>query len=165
MIRFETPPSEGRERKGRANSAGRGAFSRGNCLTAARTCALEEKMDQKQAQDVASDAAEKAKAAGDAVRQAGAGVQSTLDQGKSVVQDLARQASEAGRQAIGRAGDVIQSVAPQAGDQAKQAASNLYDRGSRAGEYVSQYVVQQPLTALLIAGAIGYALAYLIHRG
>jgi hypothetical protein len=35
---------------------------------------------------------------------------------------------------------------------------------SRAGEYIRQYAAQQPVTALLIAGAIEYALAYLIHR-
>ena len=88
------------------------------------------------------------------------GVQSTLDQGKSVVQDLAHRASETGRQAMDRAGEVIEGVAPQA----KQIASNLYDQGSRSGEYARQYVAQQPLIALLIAGAIGYGLAYLIHR-
>jgi ElaB/YqjD/DUF883 family membrane-anchored ribosome-binding protein len=122
-------------------------------------------MDQQRAQDIASDVAEKAgQAARDAMSQAGATVQSTLDRGKSMAQDLARQASEAGRQAMGQAGEVIQNVAPWA-DQAKQAASDLYDQGSRAGESLRQYVVQQPLSALLVAGAIGYALAYLIHRG
>ena len=122
-------------------------------------------MDQDRAKDIASEAAEMAgKTAGDAVSRTGAAVQSTLDQGRSMAQDWARQASEAGRQAMGRAGDVIQNVAPRAGDQAKQAANNLYDQGSRAGETIRQYVVQQPLTALLIAGAVGYALAYMIHR-
>jgi ElaB/YqjD/DUF883 family membrane-anchored ribosome-binding protein len=81
-----------------------------------------------------------------------------------MAQDLARQASGFGRQAMDRAGEMIQGVAPRAGEQAKQAASDLYDQGSRAGEQVRQYVVQQPLAALLIAGAIGYAVAYMIHR-
>ena len=121
----------------------------------------EEKIDRQRAQNVASDAAEEAgKGASEGVQRAEAGVQSTLDQGKSVVQDLAHRASETGRQAMDRAGEVIEGVAPQA----KQIASNLYDQGSRSGEYARQYVAQQPLTALLIAGAIGYALAYLIHR-
>lgn len=82
-----------------------------------------------------------------------------------MAQDLARQASEAGQQAMGQAGEAIQNVAPWAADQAKQAASGLYDQGSRAGESLRQYVGEQPLTALLLAGAIGYMLAYLIHRG
>jgi ElaB/YqjD/DUF883 family membrane-anchored ribosome-binding protein len=28
----------------------------------------------------------------------------------------------------------------------------------------SQYAAQEPLTAMLVAGAIGFALGYLIHR-
>jgi hypothetical protein len=47
--------------------------------------------------------------------------------------------------------------------QARQAASNLYDQGSRSGEYVRQYAAQEPFTALLIAGAIGFALGYLVR--
>lgn len=118
-------------------------------------------MDRQRAQNVASEVADEAgKAASEGVRLAGAGVQSTLDQGKSVVQDLAHRASETGRQAMDRAGEVIEGVTPDV----KQVASNLYGQGSRSGEYVREYVAQQPLTALLIAGAIGYALAYLIHR-
>ena len=116
-------------------------------------------VDQQRARDIASDAVDKAgKVAGDAASQARAAVHSTLEQGKSMAQDLAHQASGFGRQAMGRAGEVMQDVAPRAGEQAKQATSNLYDQGSRAGEQVRQYVVEQPLAALLIAGAIGYAL-------
>jgi ElaB/YqjD/DUF883 family membrane-anchored ribosome-binding protein len=118
-------------------------------------------MDQEWAQDVAKDAAEKPReGANDAMRRAGAQVQPMLDQGKSAVQDLANSASEAGSQAAGQAHEFIEGVAPQA----KQIAGNLYDQGSQSGEYIRQYAVQQPLAALLIAGAIGYALAYLIHR-
>ena len=100
-------------------------------------------------------------AANEAAQQAGAGVQSALDQGKSVAQDLANRASETSRQAMGRVGEYVDTVAPQA----KEVASNLYDQGSQSGEYIRQYAAQQPLTALLIAGALGYMLAYLIHRG
>jgi ElaB/YqjD/DUF883 family membrane-anchored ribosome-binding protein len=74
--------------------------------------------------------------------------------------NLARQASEAGRQAMAQAGE----VARQASDQATQAATNLYQQGSRASDFVSRYTAEQPVTALLVAGAIGYGLAYLIHR-
>lgn len=118
-------------------------------------------MDQPRAQEIAKDAAEKwGKAADEAGRQAGAEGQPVLDQGKSMVQDLANQASEVGRQAVGQAGDLLQNVAPQA----TEAASNLYQRGSQSGEYVRQYAAEQPIAALLIAGAIGYGLAYLVHR-
>ena len=91
---------------------------------------------------------------------AGAEVQGPLDQGKETVKDLASQASEAGAQAADRAGELLQKVAPQA----KEAASNLYERGSQSGEYVRQYAAKQPGASLLIAAAIGYGLAYLIHR-
>jgi hypothetical protein len=49
------------------------------------------------------------------------------------------------------------------GNQASQAASAVYQQGARAGGSVTQYTTEQPLTALLIAAAIGYAIAYLIH--
>jgi ElaB/YqjD/DUF883 family membrane-anchored ribosome-binding protein len=118
-------------------------------------------MDQPRAHETARDAAENAgKAANEEVQRVGAQIQPVLDQGKSVVQDLANQASEVGRQAAGQAGDLLQTVAPQA----KEAASNLYQRGSQSGEYIRQYAAEQPVAALLIAGAIGYGLAYLIHR-
>jgi ElaB/YqjD/DUF883 family membrane-anchored ribosome-binding protein len=134
--------------------------------------ALEEKMDQQRIEDIAADTAGKAgKAASETVTQTAGFVQGKLDQGKAVVQDLqtnaatlARQASEAGRQAAAQAGEAIQSAAREAGNQANRAASNLYQQGTYAGEYVGRYVAEQPLTALLIAGAIGYGLAYLIHR-
>jgi len=123
--------------------------------------ALEEKMDQPRAKETARDATEQVgKAANEAVQRVGAQVQPALDQGKSMVQDLANQASEVGEQAVGRAAELLQNVAPQA----KEVASNLYERGSQSGEYVRQYAVEQPLTALLIAGAVGYGLGYLIHR-
>ena len=114
-----------------------------------------------QPQETARDAAEnEGKAASEAVQRVGAQIQPLLDQGKSIVQDLANQASEVGRQAVGQAGDLLQNVAPQA----KEAASNLYQRGSQSGEYARQFAAEQPVAALLIAAAIGYGLAYLVHR-
>ncbi len=136
-------------------------------------------MDQQQAEGMAKDAVEKAgKTASDAVGQVGATVQAKLDQGKAMAQNvrtgaqetidkattLARQVSESGGQAASRAGEVIQGVARDVSSQASQAATNLYQQGSLAGGYVSRYTAEQPLTALLIAGFIGYGLAYLIHR-
>jgi hypothetical protein len=59
---------------------------------------------------------------------------------------------------------LVQGAARQAGNQATRAATNLYQQGSRAGDFITQYAVEQPVVALLVAGAIGYGLAYLIHR-
>ena len=105
-------------------------------------------------------------------------VQEKVDQGKPVLRDLqagagaaidkvaglARDASSAGIQAVAQASDTIQGVAREVGSKVDQAANTAYQQGARAGGYVSRYAAEQPLSALLIAGAIGYGLAYLIHH-
>jgi len=55
------------------------------------------------------------------------------------------------------------SVARNLGEQASAASDALYQQGARAGDYVSRNVNEYPLPALLVAGAVGYGLAYLIH--
>jgi len=55
------------------------------------------------------------------------------------------------------------SMARNLGEQASAATGALYQQGTRAGEYVSRNVNEYPLPALLVAGAIGYGLAYLIN--
>jgi ElaB/YqjD/DUF883 family membrane-anchored ribosome-binding protein len=101
-----------------------------------------------------------------------------IDQGKPVLRDLqtsaeaavdktaslARDASSFGIQAVAQASEAIQGVAREVGSQVDQAVTSAYQQGARAGGYVTRYAAEQPLTALLIAGAIGYGLAYLIHR-
>ena len=74
--------------------------------------------------------------------------------------DLAHKASTAGAQAV----DAFQGAARDVGNQATRAANTVYEQGARAGGSVTRYTVEQPLTALLIAAAIGYGIAYLIHR-
>jgi ElaB/YqjD/DUF883 family membrane-anchored ribosome-binding protein len=107
-----------------------------------------------------------------------ANVQDAVDQGKAMWQEakagagdainkassVARDMSAAGSQAAAQASEAIQGVARQVGNQAGQAATALYERGTNAGGYVSRYTAEQPWTALLVAAAIGYGLAYLIHR-
>jgi ElaB/YqjD/DUF883 family membrane-anchored ribosome-binding protein len=105
-------------------------------------------------------------------------VQDKIDQGKPLLRDLqasagaaidkasvlARDVSSAGIQAVTQASDAIQGAAREVGNKVEQAATTAYQQGARAGGYVSRYAAEQPLAALLIAGAIGYGLAYLIHR-
>ena len=74
--------------------------------------------------------------------------------------DLAQKASNAGVQAV----DAVQGVARDVANQANQAANTVYQQGARAGGSVSRYAAEQPLTALLVAAAIGYGISYLIHR-
>jgi len=77
---------------------------------------------------------------------------------------LARDASSAGIQAVAQASDAVQDVAREVGSQVDQAVTSADRQSARAGRYVSRYAAEQPLTTLLVAGAIGYGLAYLIHR-
>jgi len=46
---------------------------------------------------------------------------------------------------------------------AGQTAEKVKAMGQRTGEYLTQNVNEYPLAVLLIAGMIGYGLAYLIH--
>ena len=55
-----------------------------------------------------------------------------------------------------KAGSTIQAAATEASKQ-------LGDAGAKAADYVSRKTAEQPLLALLVAGAIGYALASIIH--
>jgi ElaB/YqjD/DUF883 family membrane-anchored ribosome-binding protein len=121
-------------------------------------------MDQQQGEVVMSDAA--AKVGGtvsDLITKTEKTVQDLRDTAGTAMDkaaDLARKASTAGVQAV----DAIQGAARDVGNQASQAATTVYQQGARAGGSVSRYAAEQPLTALLIAGAIGYGIAYLIHR-
>jgi ElaB/YqjD/DUF883 family membrane-anchored ribosome-binding protein len=71
--------------------------------------------------------------------------------------ELAGKASDVGFQAVTQASDAIQ-------DAAREVRSRAYQQGARAQSYLAQFVTVQPLTALLVAGAIGYGLAYLMLR-
>ena len=79
--------------------------------------------------------------------------------------DMANRAAEQARSAMAQAGETAQDLANRAREQAAPAAQAVYDQGARAGEYVTRNVHQYPTTALLIAAAVGYGLAYLIHGG
>ena len=101
-----------------------------------------------------------------------------LDQGKAMWEEakasagdalgratsVARDVSAAGTQAAMQAGELIQGAARQVGNQASQAATTLYEQGATARGFVSRYTAEQPWTALLLAAAVGYGLAYLFHR-
>ena len=132
-------------------------------------------MDQQQGEAAISDAAAKVgNTVSNLTTEAGRVAQDKLDQAKPVIRELresagaamdkaadfAQKASNAGVQAV----DTVQGVARDVANQASQAATAVYQQGARAGGSVSRYTAEQPLTALLIAAAIGYGIAYLIHR-
>jgi ElaB/YqjD/DUF883 family membrane-anchored ribosome-binding protein len=132
-------------------------------------------MDQQGNEAAMRDAATKVgETVGNLTAEAGKVVQDKIDQTKPVLRelresagaamdkaaDLAQKASNAGVQAV----DAVQGAARDVANQASQAASAVYQQGARAGGSVSRYAAEQPLTALLVAAAIGYGVAYLIHR-
>jgi ElaB/YqjD/DUF883 family membrane-anchored ribosome-binding protein len=132
-------------------------------------------MDQQGNEAAMRDAAIKVgETVGNLTAEAGKVVQDKIDQTKPVLRelresagaamdkaaDLAQKASNAGVQAA----DAVQGAARDVANQASQAASAVYQQGARAGGSVSRYAAEQPLTALLVAAAIGYGVAYLIHR-
>lgn len=80
--------------------------------------------------------------------------------GIETAKDLAGTAQTAATQAS----STIRDAATKVGNQASDAASTAYQQGSRAADYVSRNTAEQPFLALLIAGAIGYAVASFIHR-
>jgi ElaB/YqjD/DUF883 family membrane-anchored ribosome-binding protein len=136
-------------------------------------------MDEQRVEGIVSEAAAKAgDAVNDLVTQTRTSVQGKLNQGKAILHEvkagtgdavekataLAREASSAAGQAVAQAGEVVQGVAREVGTQAGHAATTIYQQGARAGGSLTRYAAEQPLTALLIAGALGYGLAYLIHR-
>ena len=77
--------------------------------------------------------------------------------GAEAAKDLAEKAQTVATQA----GSAIRDAALETTNRAGDAAAKAYRQTS---DYVGRSTVEQPLTALLIAGAIGYAAAYLIHR-
>ncbi len=136
-------------------------------------------MDEQRGEGAVRNAAEKV---GDTVNDLAAQTQASakekVEQGKAMVRDaqasvgdamergtaLARDLSTAGTQAAAKVGEAIQGVASEMGNQASRAATTLYQQSTNAGGYLGRYTAEQPLTALLLAAAFGYALAYLIHR-
>jgi hypothetical protein len=66
--------------------------------------------------------------------------------------------------AAAEAGSTIQKAAVETAKQISNAAAEAYRQGARAGKSVSQNTAEQPLLALLIAGAIGFGIAYMVYR-
>ena len=83
-----------------------------------------------------------------------------VDQAMTMARDVGEQA----RTIAADAGSRAQDLARRTRDQAMSAGDSLYQQGAKAGEYITRGVDEYPFTALLVAGAIGYGIAYLIHH-
>jgi ElaB/YqjD/DUF883 family membrane-anchored ribosome-binding protein len=95
--------------------------------------------------------------AGDAVAQRIEHARGTAEEVISGAKDAAEAVTSAAKQFSAQAPDIARRVRDQAGT----IAQDLYHHGD---EYLSRNVQANPLTALLIAGAVGYALGYLSSR-
>ena len=95
-------------------------------------------------------------------------VEQELAHAKNVAAELIDHAKSAAGDALTsmaeHLGEQAQDVAGRVRDQAADTTKAVYEQGRRAGDYLSRNAESNPLTALLVAGAVGYALSYLIHR-
>jgi len=95
---------------------------------------------------------------------AAAGIDAVADQAKDVAQGAAVLAEDAAH-AIAAARESAIDGVRKASVQARDLADQAYRQGKRASAGLAASVAEHPLAALLIAGAIGYALASLQRRG
>jgi hypothetical protein len=101
------------------------------------------------------DGQQRADAANEAAGAAKAKLKDTIDQGVASAASTAARAKEAAAQA----GSAVAEAAGRASEQAQGALAEVSRRGSALGQYLSDTTVAYPLTALLVAAAIGYGLA------
>jgi ElaB/YqjD/DUF883 family membrane-anchored ribosome-binding protein len=117
-------------------------------------------LTREQALDVARHVGETALDEGrQQAQKAGAMASNMMEQAKAMARDVGEQA----RAAAADPGATAQDLARRAREQAAVASDALYQQGMRAGEYLTENVNEYPLTALLLAAAIGYGIAFLIH--
>jgi ElaB/YqjD/DUF883 family membrane-anchored ribosome-binding protein len=96
----------------------------------------------------------------DQLRKAADEAKSRLAAATETVSDLAGKAGAAAADAA----STIQGAASETAKQVSDAAAKTYKQGAQAAEYLSHKAAEQPLAALLIAGAIGFSIAYLLFR-
>ena len=95
--------------------------------------------------------------------QVGEQARSAAASASASAQELARQVGEQARSAAASTSATAQDLARRAREQSSAATDKLYQQGARAGEYMTRNVHEYPVAALLIAAAIGYGMAYLVH--
>jgi ElaB/YqjD/DUF883 family membrane-anchored ribosome-binding protein len=86
-----------------------------------------------------------------------------LKSGMATAAETASDLAGKARSAAADASNRVQDAAVETSKQAADLASKTYKQGMAASDYVSRNTAEQPLVALLIAAAVGYGLAYIIH--
>ncbi|SDB06639.1 hypothetical protein [Belnapia rosea] len=88
-------------------------------------------------------------------------------QAKGFADDTASRASglaDEARERVGEYSAQAGQMARQAGETLSQAGSQAYRQGQQATDYIGERVREEPMLALLGAGALGFALGLLIAR-
>ena len=163
--RFHEASGKGQSTVGQAKDAVRDAA--GTASQTAKDAFNNPGASAGQAKDAVRGAAGSAAgAAKDAYDNAG----SYAGQAKETVRNAASSAAETAKDAynnpdryVGQAKEAVQSAASVATDYAQDAYNNSGQYIRQGSDVVSQQVEENPLVALLIAGAVGYGLALLIH--
>ncbi|MFZ3235527.1 MAG: hypothetical protein WA417_07135 [Stellaceae bacterium] len=96
---------------------------------------------------------------GDRVSEAADGLNRSMASAMETGSDLAGKAQTAAAQA----GGTLRDAAVETSKQVSDAASKTYAQGAQAAEYVSRNTAEQPWVALMLAAAVGYGIAYMIH--
>ena len=68
------------------------------------------------------------------------------------------------KSAAERAGSAIHDTARKIGAETSEIGEQVYEQGARGARYVSRNVEAQPIAALVIVGAVGFLLGYLVGR-
>ncbi|MBV9829136.1 MAG: hypothetical protein JO001_26235 [Alphaproteobacteria bacterium] len=102
-----------------------------------------------------------AEAVTDTINEAKNQAANALGETKNQASTIVRNVSDQAWAAANSASETAQNLARQARDQVGDV---LGGPTSRAGEYISRSVNEYPVTALIVAGAIGYGIAFLMHN-
>jgi ElaB/YqjD/DUF883 family membrane-anchored ribosome-binding protein len=99
-----------------------------------------------------------------AVQQKGEQVQARASEALSHAGTMIRTAGEQARSVAEDASTAAQDLARKARDQAVAAGDTLCKQGTQASDYLAARVSEYPLTAVIIAGAVGYGLALMMRN-
>src|SRR5262245_22753132 len=128
-------------------------------------------MDQQHNEGVTGDVAKVGDAVGQLAARSDQVVQDKIEQAKpcsrslqkstSAVMDKAADLTQEASSAAAQAVDAVQAAARDVASQTSRAAATVYQQGARARESISRLAAEE---TLLVAAAIGYGIAYPIHR-
>jgi len=95
-------------------------------------------------------------------KRAAAGAEEMTERARELAQQAASMVEEAATTLL-EARESAWDVAQRTGAQARVMADRAYRNGQNGARVLAHRVEERPLTALIVAGAVGYAVAYLLH--